>query len=181
MSLQENRPNINNLKKIEDASDMKIFSKCNTENVSKNLSKYFSEFTFAPATKYVWGDMREISDKFIDIKISESDEKESDDSEKIEHEGYIFKITNSNNLKKVWFKLVHKDLYCKTLLFMTIYFINEFVDYKSCSETAHMGMDNLSGAFIKEESVVILTYIKLWCFSKIYPNKARYYYIDKEL
>lgn len=38
---------------------------------------------------------------------------DSDEEEEVKHEGYLFKISNANKLKKLWFKLIDKDLYCK--------------------------------------------------------------------
>ena len=50
-------------------------------------------------------------------KILSSDKilnnEEEDEHETYKHEGYIFKITESNKLKKLWFKLYDKDLFCK--------------------------------------------------------------------
>jgi hypothetical protein len=36
-----------------------------------------------------------------------------DDNEDIKHEGHLYKITEQKCIKRLWFKLVHKDLYCK--------------------------------------------------------------------
>jgi len=38
---------------------------------------------------------------------------DDDENELIQFEGYIYKITESNKLKKLWFKLYDKDLFCK--------------------------------------------------------------------
>ena len=35
------------------------------------------------------------------------------DDEDSNFEGYLLKITQTKRLKKLWFRLVHKDLYCK--------------------------------------------------------------------
>jgi len=73
----------------------------------------------------------------INIDIVEENEDEcSDDELGIAHfEGFIYKLTDTKKLKKLWFKLLHKDLY---------YFKNE-------NDTVHKGMHNLSGVFVKEE------------------------------
>jgi hypothetical protein len=39
--------------------------------------------------------------------------KDDEDNEIIQYEGYIYKITDSNKFKKLWFKLYDKDLFCK--------------------------------------------------------------------
>lgn len=38
---------------------------------------------------------------------------EDDDGEDIKNEGFLYKITNNKKLKKLWFKQIDKDLYCK--------------------------------------------------------------------
>jgi hypothetical protein len=74
----------------------------------------------------------------------------------------LIKITQSKKFKKLWFKLVYKDLYY----------------YKSKEETTHKGMHNLSGVFLKEESSIVKDGIVLYCFSVIYPKKTRIYYVE---
>ena len=102
------------------------------------------------------------------IKIISSDENDSDDEEPeandIKFEGHLYKITQSKKLKKLWFKLLYKDLYY----------------YKSQEETVHKGMHNLSGVFVKEEQPITYDGKPLFCFSVIYPKKARHYYVDNE-
>lgn len=51
------------------------------------------------------------------IKSSEGGDviKNDDEHEIIQFEGYIYKITDSNKFKKLWFKLYDKDLFCKYL------------------------------------------------------------------
>lgn len=41
---------------------------------------------------------------------------EDEPHEIIQNEGYIFKVTETNKLKKLWFKLYDKDLFCKAYL-----------------------------------------------------------------
>jgi hypothetical protein len=67
-------------------------------------------------------------------------------------------------LKKLWFKLVHRDLYY----------------YKKKDEVSHKGMHNLSGVFINEESKIIFEENELFCFSVTYPKKVRNYYTINE-
>lgn len=42
--------------------------------------------------------------------LDDSDEEE----EEVKNEGYLFKISNANKLKKLWFKQIDRDLYCKS-------------------------------------------------------------------
>ena len=84
--------------------------------------------------------------------------------EPLKCEGYLFKITDSKRLKKLWFKLHDKDFY---------YFKNE-------KENEHKGMHNLSGLFVKEEKQTIIDNINYFCFSVTYPKKVRFYYAENE-
>ncbi len=94
---------------------------------------------------------------------SDSDD-DSDDNTNLKYQGYLYKITQTKKLKKLWFKLIFKDLYY----------------YKSQEETVHKGMHNLSGVFVKEEQSITYENKKLHCFSVIYPKKVRYYYVENE-
>jgi len=76
----------------------------------------------------------------------------------------LYKITHSNKIKKLWFKLVHKDLYY----------------YKNISDATHRGMHNLSGTYIKEEEKTIFENEEYFCISVIYPKKTRKYYLKDQ-
>ena len=90
--------------------------------------------------------------------IPDSDEKQEDTTE-----GYLYKI-QGNKMKKIYFKLIHKDLYY----------------YKSKDIKKHKGMHNLSGVYIKDEGVVTIKDKKLYCFKIIFPSKERKYYLQNE-
>jgi len=91
-------------------------------------------------------------------------ECDSGDESELRFEGDLYKITETKKLKKLWFKLVFRDLYY----------------YKSKQEPSHKGMHNLSGVFLKEEAPLIYEGRTLYCFSVIYPKKARNYYVESE-
>ena len=67
-------------------------------------------------------------------------------------------------MKKLWFKLVHRDLYY----------------YKTKNDTSHKGMHNLSGVFINEENKIKYEDKEFFCFSVTYPKKVRNYYVLDE-
>ena len=100
------------------------------------------------------------------IKVTCADDNDSDDEEAkdLRFEGFLYKITQSKKLKKLWFKLLYKDLYY----------------YKSQEEPTHKGMHNLSGVFVKEDQPITYDGKPLYCFSVIYPKKSRFYYVDSE-
>ena len=96
---------------------------------------------------------------------SESDENYEfeDDEEVVKYEGYLYKLID-NKMRKLWFKLVHRDLYF----------------YKDKKEDSHRGMHNLSGLFIQVEEAKMYEGKKYYCFSVIYPAKTRTYYCTDE-
>ena len=92
----------------------------------------------------------------------ENEEEDEEDEEMVKYEGYLYKMINGNKLKRLYFKLLHKDLYF----------------YKNDKETIHKGMHNLSGVFLKEEKPQQFNGITFYSFSVIYPKKQRIYYTD---
>ena len=86
------------------------------------------------------------------------------DSNPINYEGYLYKITSDKNLKKMYFKLIFKDLF---------FFKNE-------TDKIHSGLHNLNGVFIKEGMPLTHNGINLFAFSVVYPKKERKYYTDSE-
>ena len=98
---------------------------------------------------------------------SNSDNDESyeyeDDEEVIKYEGYLYKLID-NKMRKLWFKLVHRDLYF----------------FKDKKEDSHRGMHNLSGLFIQVEEAKVFEGKKYYSFSVVYPAKTRIYYCIDE-
>ena len=76
----------------------------------------------------------------------------------------MYKVTHSNKMKKLWFKLVHKDLYY----------------YKNKEDSSHRGMHNLSGTYINEEEKFIFENEEYFCLAVIYPKKTRKYYTKEK-
>jgi hypothetical protein len=90
------------------------------------------------------------------------------------YEGYLYKLTKTKKLKKMYFRLIDKDMYCK-------YNLNNILDFKTKDETEHKGMHNLSGVYFKEEKPDVLEGISLFSFSINYPKKNRIYYVESEV
>lgn len=90
-----------NLKNIEDLDIKKKDKITNTKDDGKDddLSN------IKPATKY--------HNQYIDIKTDKVDSDDDDIKEEITYEGYLYKLTQTKKLKKLFFKLINKDLYCK--------------------------------------------------------------------
>ena len=68
------------------------------------------------------------------------DDSDDEDGEIVNFEGYLLKITQTKKLKKLWFKLIHKDLYCN-------YFINSNNYFNSLS---NWKLVNLWSLFLSE-------------------------------
>ena len=78
-------------------------------------------------------------------------------------EGYLYK-NQGNKMKKIYFRLIHKDLYY----------------YKSKDNKKHKGMHNLSGVYIKDEGGIKISNQTFYCFNIIFPSKERKYYVSDE-
>ena len=114
--------------------------------------------------------MDEDEEKIVD-REPESDEESGseenyeldDDEEVLKYEGYLYKLIE-NKMRKLWFKLVHRDLYF----------------YKDQKDLSHRGMHNLSGLFVQVEKPKNFDGKTYYSFSVIYPVKARTYFCDDE-
>lgn len=154
-----NRKNRNFLKNIE-----------NLETSTKqNQKTQYADLPIEPAVskfKNPEESKEKITNGMAGLAINEQDDSDDDDlkSRDLKHDGYLFKITQSKKLKKLFFKLIHRDLYY----------------YKSNEEKQHKGMHHLSGVFIQEEKPITYEGTNLFCFSVIYPKKSRFYYVDNE-
>ena len=95
-----------------------------------------------------------------------SDENEDNKGDKeLRYEGYIFKLTKtSKKLQKIYFKLVHKDLFY----------------YKNKEDQLHAGLHNLSGVFIKEEPKFEFEGKFYFSLSINYGEDFKNYYFDNE-
>jgi len=86
-------------------------------------------------------------------------------TKEIRYEGHICKLTKtSKKLQKIYFKLIHKDLF--------------FYKYKD--DPTHAGLHNLSGVFIREEPKAEIQGVNLFCFSIVYGDNCKNYYIEDE-
>ena len=119
--------------------------------------------------KFIDDDEEKIIDREDESESEEnSDESEEnyeldDDDEVLKYEGYLYKLVE-NKMRRLWFKLVHKDLYF----------------YKDKKEVSHRGMHNLSGLFVQIEKEKNFEGKIYYAFSVVYPTKTRIYYCDDE-
>jgi hypothetical protein len=99
-----------NLKNIEDfeskRNDNHVLNPGNNKQFEENNDK---NFQITGAAKY--------KNQMIDLK---TDKPDSDDDElnlEVRYEGFLYKLTQTKKLKKLYFRLVNRDLYCKLLVF----------------------------------------------------------------
>lgn len=110
------------------------------------------------------GEVKEFNENDENQLIFENSDEDEEEEDVVKHEGYLYKLIEGKKLRKLWFKLLHKDLYF----------------FKNDKETQHKGMHNLSGVFLREEKPIIYENGKYYCFSIIYPKKERVYYVENE-
>ena len=189
--IQVSRKKYQNLKKIEDNKEKKkkvsfikndikitpavIMKKNNEKQSTKNPNKKSNlktnklnkkknennkkENDKLPSNK---NETKENMEKNEDDKMIDFEESDySEDEEIIKYEGYLYKIKD-NELKKLWFKLIHNDLY---------YFKNK-------DDSLHKGLFNLSGVFIEKIPNIIKKDKTYFGFSLNFPNKKFEYYTD---
>lgn len=112
--------------------------------------------------------MKNISDFNLEDNLVKMQEFSLDDSKQekmiennpILFEDWIYKLSESNKIKKYWLAIAGKDIY---------YYRNEKKDEL-------LGMHNLSGAFVKEIGEKKINNEKLLAFAIQFSSKARNYY-----
>lgn len=136
-------------------------------NATQDKQHVVSSKDFVPTTKLTQVQMKtfdNINEEEDEDNLLFENSDEDDEEEVIKHDGYLYKLVNGKKPKKLWFKLVDKDFY---------FFKNE-------KESAHKGMHNLSGVFLKELPPTVINNVKFFVFSVVYPKKERTYYCDNE-
>ena len=104
-----------------------------------------------------------IDDEDEDFSEDENiEQKHSVNSNISSCEGYLLKISSSQQIKRIWIKLVNKDIYY----------------YKEKTDPVHKEMHNLSGVYIKENEPFNFNNVKYYSFSIIFPKKTETYYCD---
>ena len=124
-----------------DSSSSKIESENDEENSEKSNEKNNNNF--------------ELSD--------EENNTHKYNKKKVIKEGYLYRMSESGKLKKLWFKLINKHLF---------YFKNK--------DSVHNGMNCLIRAFIKESYAREINDKDYYCFTLIFGKKEKEYFVDNE-
>ena len=152
------------------------------KNYIKRNSDLYSNIQIQPAVKMDpkhYSQIRETNssikqegkeeDKIFDFESDDDNSNSFHDDENIEeenvikHEGYLFKLVDTQ-MKKLYFKLLHNDLYY----------------FKTSNDTQHKGLHNLSGVFIEEKPKYSIHNKMYYCFALVFPKKTREYYTETE-
>lgn len=82
-------------------------------------------------------------------------------------DGYLLrKVKKKKKLKKEWFSLLGKEMYC----------------YRNKRENKHKNLYVLVGVYIKEDQEEIFQgEIKLFPFTLVFPNKKRTFYLIEDV
>ena len=167
-------------KKNKEINDKRVHEITNRQNKKKKYED--SEMAIEPAYKQSKKKkldnnplsrgkfMDEDEENIIDKEYESDEDNESEenydieeDEEVLKYEGYLYKLVE-NKMRKLWFKLVHRDLYF----------------YKDKNDQSHRGMHNLSGLFVQVEQGRVHDGKTYYCFSVVYPAKTRIYFCDDE-
>ena len=137
----------------------KKFEEENKLNSEKNL-EYFGNINTSP-NNFIFNKYNESTydNSSSSPSLEEDMELLFDEDKKpiIKHEGYILKISNEKKIKKIYFKLIGRDLY----------YFNKKTDKK------HAGMHNLSGIYIEEGKKIEIDNKIYYCFNIIFPQKKK--------
>ena len=111
-------------------------------------------------------DSNEDSDNSKDTKSLESSiEKKGNNkiNRNIIKEGYLYRISESGKIKKLWFRLINKHLF-----------------YFKSKDSVHSGMNCLIKVFIKESFAREINNKDYYCFTLIFGKKEKEYFVDNE-
>jgi Ca2+-binding EF-hand superfamily protein len=100
----------------------------------------------------------------IEKSLMEMNIVDRDSDLHIEYEDFIFKISESQKLKRYWLVLKGKDIYY----------------YKNAQKEELLGMHNLSGCFVDDNGEKKVANINLFSFSLTCAGKVRCYYIQSK-
>ena len=152
----------------------KEFEKDNkpSRKIGKNL-RYLIDLTPSTDTFTLNNHNENIDDNYLSVP---NIEVESDDQEKellvdenkkpvIKYEGYMIKLSDDKKIKKVYFRLIGRDLYF----------------YKKKEDVEHKGMHSLSGVYIEEGQKTTIDNKTYYSFNIVFPQKNRTYYLENEI
>lgn len=145
----------NKANKVDDINDKIKYSK----DVFNSPSVFFKK----PGKKVSEFNLENNLVKMEEFNLDDNN-KDKQESE-ITFEDYIYKLSESLNLKKYWLCLIGKDIYY----------------YKSNKKEELLGMHNLSGCYVAEAGEKKIGEERMFPFSVSFPSKTRNYYCKDKL
>jgi hypothetical protein len=145
---------------IEKEEDVKTIIK-KSKNVFQSPSLSFKQSKFPKKAPEF-----NLEKNLKEMSLEEEDKATTSESDKSkEHEDWIYKLSQSQKVKKYWLVLSGKDIYY----------------YKTEQREEVLGMHNLSGCFVKDNGEKKAGEFKLFSFSVHFSGKTRNYYcVDKK-
>ena len=141
------------LKKIDDDSEEDEESDSSSSKSSYNYEEEENESRNESSKK-----------KKNNYELSDNENnKNKNYNKKIIKEGYLYRVSDSGKVKKLWYKLINNHLF---------YFKNK--------ECTHSGMNCLIKAFIKESYAREINGKDYYCFMLIFGKKVKEYFVDNE-
>ena len=172
-NFQEDKKTINKEEKaINDNNNIVLFSDNNSENdinstiIPKRKAGQFINFENSENNdnNIFPGIKKEKTDLMDEKSFDDNSSADCDDIKKINYEGYIYKITKSNKRKKLYFKLIFRDLF---------YFEDKY-------SKVFIGFHHIGDSFIKINQTIKFENQKYYSFSLIYPHMTRNYLVKKK-
>ena len=172
-NFQEDKKTINKEEKtINDNNNIVLFSDNNSENdinstiIPKRKAGQFINFENSENNdnNNFLGIKKEKTDLMDEKSFDDNSSADCDDIKKINYEGYIYKITKSNKRKKLYFKLIFRDLF---------YFEDKY-------SKVFIGFHHIGDSFIKINQTIKFENQKYYSFSLIYPHMTRNYLVKKK-
>jgi hypothetical protein len=119
-----------------------------SKNVYNSPSKYFKR------------DSMKLTDFNLEDGLVTMNLDNQGTSDDLRHENWVYKITETNKLKKYWLGLIGADIFY----------------YKNNKKEELEGMHNLSGCFVNEGAEKVIDGKSYYSFSIIFSSKTRNYY-----
>ena len=137
----------------------------NSDNVFNSPSTYLKKQKIKTITPFSLGSPSPISTPQSSKKIVPLMSLNDDINEKkVTYENYIYKVSQTNKLKKYYLVLINKDIFY----------------YKNEEKKEVLGMHNLSGCFVKENGSKNINDKTYYCFTLVFPSKERSFYCNSE-
>ena len=157
----------------ENISNQKIFSaksvyKLNNFKLNKNfglnkIDEYEDSYSSSSLSSDENEDSKDSDKSENKFELSDDENNNLEKNRKIIKDGYLYKVSDSGKVKKLWFKLINNHLF-----------------YYKNKESAHSGMNCLIRVFVKESYAREINDKEYYCFALVFGKKEKEYLVDNE-